>query len=1338
LFLPSIAPTSDNPCRNDKEGLKDYAEICKAMLILRGAPAHSEFRLRKLGRRLRDATGQILRVTAEYRYFADLEQDLLPEERTRLDRLLRHSPALSRPDPEGTLVLMVPRPGTISPWSSKATDIARNCGLGKIRRLERGIAYYLQTQSAGVDDGLPVAAAVPLHDPMTQVPLFTMEDAHRLFERTEPGPHRTIDMLGQVASGGREALVAANTELGLALSGDEIDYLVERFGALGRNPTDVELVMFAQANSEHCRHKIFNADWTIDGEPQDQSLFAMIRNTTTRSPQGVLSAYRDNAAVVTGWPGRRFLVSPEDGVYREHDEAIHLLMKVETHNHPTAIAPDPGAATGAGGEIRDEGATGRGAKPKAGLCGFSVSNLRLPDQLLPWEQDYGKPSHMASALDIMLEGPIGAAAFNNEYGRPNLCGYFRTYEQEVAGPEGSELRGYHKPIMVAGGLGNIRAEHIAKREFPPGTPLIVLGGPAMLIGLGGGAASSMASGASSQDLDFASVQRANPEMERRCQEVIDSCWARGEENPILFIHDVGAGGLSNALPELIRDAGRGGRFELREVPNDDPGMSPMEIWCNESQERYVLAVAAERLAAFVAICERERCPYAVVGEATREERLLLADRHFGDTPIDLPMSLLFGKPPRMSRTAARIEFPRPALDLARVSLSEAVHRILRLPTVAGKGFLITIGDRSVTGQVARDQMVGPWQVPVADLAVTLSDYAGVTGEAMAMGERSPVALIDPAASGRLAVGEAITNLAAAAVDRISDIRLSANWMAAAGHPGEDTGLFDTVRVLGLELCPALGVAIPVGKDSMSMKTLWTDRAGRSREMITPLSLIVSAFAPVRDAARTLTPRLRLDTGATDLILIDLGQGRNRLGASCLAQVYGQVGNLAPDLDDPRLLTGFFAAVQALNREGLILAYHDRSDGGLLVTLCEMAFAGRCGLMVDLDPAGPGDLAVLFSEELGAVIQVRRTDTDTVLKLLAEQGLGGCSCVIGIPQASEDIRFRRRETEPFTASRAELQQRWSETSLYMQSLRDNPDCAREEFDRIADTADPGLTAALGFDPTDDIAAPYVLSGVRSRLAILREQGVNGQLEMAAAFHQAGFECMDLHMSDILSGRTDLADFRALAACGGFSYGDVLGAGAGWAKSILFNPRARDQFQAFFDRQETVVLGVCNGCQMLSHLRELIPGADHWPRFVRNRSEQFEARLVMVEVTDSPSVLLAGMAGSRLPIVVAHGEGRAEFPNAGDLASVAPQVALRYVENNGDIAVRYPANPNGSPAGITGLTTTDGRVTIMMPHPERLFRALQVGAGLPALSAGKPAPTGYGPWMRLFRNARVWVD
>jgi len=1297
------------------------------MLVFRGAPALSQFRLRKLEQRLLTETGQPFQVYAEHMHFADLGQTLTNDEKGVLERLLQYGPHLTEHDPEGSLVLVAPRPGTISPWSSKATDIAHNCGLDKVRRLERGTAYYLRLRDAHVDDSALSAAAGILHDRMTQRPFFDLGEAGQLFVQADPRPHRTVDVL----SCGRDALVLANGGLGLALSPDEVDYLVESFISIGRNPTDVELMMFAQANSEHCRHKIFNADWIIDGERQAHSLFEMIRNTTSCSPDGVLSAYKDNAAVVAGWTGRRFLPSPQDGVYGEHDEDIHLLMKVETHNHPTAIAPEPGAATGSGGEIRDEGATGQGSKPKAGLCGFSVSNLRIPGRKQPWEHDYGRPGRLVSALDIMLEGPIGAAAFNNEYGRPNLCGYFRTYEQEVPSAGVPELRGYHKPIMLAGGVGNIRSEHIGKRRFPADTPLVVLGGPAMLIGLGGGAASSMESGSSAEDLDFASVQRANPEMERRCQEVVDSCWARGDENPILFIHDVGAGGLSNALPELVHDAGRGGSFELREVRNDDPGMSPMEIWCNEAQERYVLAVAAERLDVFRRICERERCPFAVVGKATAEEHLRLDDSHFGGTPIDMPLSLLFGKPPRMLRDVERLDFHGPDLELTGVTLKEAVHRVLRLPTVANKGFLITIGDRSITGQVARDQMVGPWQVPVADVAVTISDYVGVTGEAMALGERTPLAVIDAAASGRIAVGEAITNIAAAAVDEIADIRLSANWMAAAGHPGEDAGLFETVRAVGLKLCPELGVAIPVGKDSMSMKTLWSDSEGQQREMTAPLSLIVSAFAPVRDVGRTLTPQLRTDLGDTDLILVDLGEGRNRLGASCLAQVYGQVGRVAPDLNRPEMLKRFFTAVQELNKEGLILAYHDRSDGGLFVTLCEMAFAGHCGIAVDIHLVGRDDLAALFSEELGAVLQVRHTDTDDTLKTLADHGLGDDSLVLGTLREDDRLLFQRRNREILAVSRTELQQIWSETNLHMQIVRDNPDCAHEEFARIADADDPGLSATLGFDPQDDVSLPCIMRGVRPRLAVLREQGVNGQLEMAAAFHQAGFECVDVHMSDIVAGRVRLDQFRGLAACGGFSYGDVLGAGEGWAKSILFNERARAQFQAFFARQETFALGVCNGCQMLSNLHQLIPGADHWPHFVRNRSEQFEARLVMVEVTSSPSVLLSGMNGSRLPIVVAHGEGRAEFRDARHLARIEPRVAVRYVENSGAVAERYPANPNGSPGGITGLTTRDGRVTVMMPHPERLFRALQY--------SWRPDEwTEDGPWMRLFRNARVWVD
>jgi len=1294
------------------------------MLALRGAPALSVFRLQRLEGRLAEVAGRPVRLAAEFVHFVDVEQALDGAARQVLDRLLQYGPAAHPNEPTGTLLLTVPRPGTISPWSSKATDIARNCGLDSVRRIERGTAYYLDGDGMGSGSDLLDVAAALLHDRMTQIVLWDLADAACLFQQAEPRPCSSVDVLG----GGRDALLRANVELGLALSQDEIDYLVESFQGLQRNPTDVELMMFAQANSEHCRHKIFNADWIIDGRRQPHSLFRMIRNTTEQAPDGVLSAYRDNAAVLAGPRGRRFFPDPRTGCYGESEEDIHLLMKVETHNHPTAISPDPGAATGSGGEIRDEGATGRGAKPKAGLTGFSVSNLRLPGFEQPWEVDHGRPGRIVSALDIMLEGPIGAAAFNNEFGRPNLCGYFRTFEATVPGPEGAELRGYHKPIMLAGGLGNIRAEHVHKQDFPPGTPLVVLGGPAMLIGLGGGAASSMASGSSAEDLDFASVQRANPEMQRRCQEVIDRCWARGPENPILFIHDVGAGGLSNALPELVHDAARGGRFELRAVPSDDPGMSPMEIWCNESQERYVLAVAAERLDEFRAICERERCPYAVVGEATADERLLLGDAHFDNNPIDMPMPLLFGKPPRMLRDVHHRTFHKPELVLDGTELREAALRVLCLPAVAAKTFLITIGDRSITGQVVRDQMVGPWQVPVADCAVTASDYVGYTGEAMAMGERTPLALLDAPASGRMAIGEAITNIAAAPIARLGEVRLSANWMAAAGHRGEDARLYETVQAVGLELCPRLGIAVPVGKDSMSMKTVW-EQDGVRQEMAAPLSLIVSAFAPVTDVRRALTPQLRTDRGDTDLVLIDLGKGRNRLGASCLAQVYGQVGHHGPDLDDPDAVRRFFAVVQELSRDGLLLAYHDRSDGGLFVTLCEMAFAGRCGVRVELDELGADDFAVLFSEELGAVIQVAHQDTDDVLKALHDAGLGHHSHVIGTLHETDRVEFLRGHDTVLAMSRAELQQCWAETTFRMQALRDDPDCAAEEFARIA-MPDPGLCAAPTFDPDDDVAAPSIQRGVRPRLAVLREQGVNGQVEMAAAFHRAGFECVDVHMSDILAGRVTLDTFKGLVACGGFSYGDVLGAGEGWAKSILFHARARDQFQAFFARPDTFGLGVCNGCQMLSNLHELIPGAEHWPHFGRNRSEQFEARLVQVEVLESPSILLAGMAGSRLPIAVAHGEGRAEFRDAAHLAAARPLVGMRYVETTGEPAVRYPANPNGSPEGITGLTTTDGRVTIMMPHPERVFRAVQHSW----------RPDGWaedGPWLRLFRNARVWL-
>jgi phosphoribosylformylglycinamidine synthase len=1295
------------------------------MLSLRGAPALSDFRLNKLQQRLAQAVGRPLGVYAEFVHFAELEQSLDDAEQEILAGLLRYGPQLQAREPAGSLLLVVPRAGTISPWSSKATDIAHNCGLQKVRRLERGIAYYLSPEDRELDDDELDEAMAVLHDRMTEAVFFDLEDASCLFSHAEPRPLTSVD----VVDGGRPALQQANIDLGLALSDDEIDYLVESFQALGRNPSDVELMMFAQANSEHCRHKIFNAGWVIDGTSQRHSLFEMIRNTTACSPDGVLSAYADNAAVISGPEGERFLPDPQSHAYGYSREPMHILMKVETHNHPTAISPDPGAATGSGGEIRDEGASGRGSKPKAGLTGFSVSNLRIPGAEQPRETDHGRPGRIVSALDIMLEGPIGGASFNNEFGRPNLCGYFRTYEEQVPGPKGVELRGYHKPIMLAGGLGNIREQQIEKSEFPPGTPLVGLGGPAMLIGLGGGAASSMASGASAEDLDFASVQRSNPEMQRRCQEVIDRCWARGEDNPILFIHDVGAGGLSNALPELVHDSARGGNFELRAVPNDEPGMSPMEIWCNEAQERYVMAVDAARLREFKRICERERCPYAVVGEAMEEERLLLGDAHFDNNPIDISMALLFGKPPRMLRDVRHRTFHKPELAFGAVDLREAALRVLRLPAVACKTFLISIGDRSITGQVARDQMVGPWQVPVADLAVTLSDYLGYSGEAMAIGERTPLALINAPASGRMAIGEAITNLAAAAIDRIGDIKLSANWMAAAGHLGEDARLYETVKSVAMELCPALGIAIPVGKDSMSMKTVWR-QSGEERVMAAPLSLIVSGFAPVTDVRRTLTPQLRTDQGDSDLILIDLGKGAKRLGASALAQVYKQVGSHCPNLDDPDALRRFFRTVQELNREGMLLAYHDRSDGGLFVTVCEMAFAGRSGVSMRLDDLGEDTLAVLFNEELGAVIQVRHNDTDEVLKILHDAGLGHHSYPIGNTRDDGRIEITRSQHSLLSFSRAELQQAWSETSREMQALRDNPACADEEFARIADADDPGMQVHLTFDPADDLAAPMINSGVRPAVAILREQGVNGQIEMANAFHRAGFDAVDVHMSDILAGRVRLKGFKGLAACGGFSYGDVLGAGEGWAKSILFNSRARDQFESFFQRSDSFSLGVCNGCQMLSNLHQLIPGSAHWPHFVRNRSEQFEARFVSVEVVDSVSVLLQGMAGSRLPIVVAHGEGRAEFRAPSHLAAAGRQTVLRYVENDGRVAERYPANPNGSPQGIAGLTSDDGRVTIMMPHPERVIRAVQY--------SWHPDDWGEdGPWLKLFRNARHWV-
>ncbi len=1296
------------------------------MLELRGAPALSPFRREKLLQAAQAVVGNVSGIYSEFMHFIDANDELAPEELNVLNKLLTYGPSAKTEAVDGVLFLVIPRPGTISPWSSKATDIAQGCGLSKVRRIERGIAYYVRINGKLSAEQRGALSGV-LHDRMTQAVFHEMAGAELLFRQSEPKPLSTVDVL----SYGQDALEKANQRIGLALADDEIEYLTKAFLELKRNPTDVELMMFAQANSEHCRHKIFNASWDIDGEAQEKSLFAMIKNTFEMHSDGVLSAYKDNAAVITGPKARRFYPNPETGEYSSSEEDVHLLMKVETHNHPTAIAPFSGASTGSGGEIRDEGATGRGAKPKAGLNGFTVSNLRIPGFEQPWETDFGKPERITTALNIMLEGPIGGAAFNNEFGRPNLCGYFRTFEEEVAGPSGNEIKGYHKPIMIAGGMGNIRADHVEKGDIAVGAKLVVLGGPAMLIGLGGGAASSMDSGASSSDLDFASVQRENPEMERRCQEVIDRCWQLGDNNPIAFIHDVGAGGLSNAFPELVKDGGRGGEFDLRKVPNDEPGMAPHEIWCNESQERYVLAVEEKDLARFEAICARERCPYAVVGEALEEDHLTLADPLFDNKPVDLPMSVLFGKPPKMHRSVTTRFFTKPVFDSAAVDIADAAERILRLPSVASKSFLITIGDRSITGMVTRDQMVGPWQVPVADVAVTSVDLEGYAGEAMAMGERTPIAVIDAPASGRMAVGEVITNLAASAINEISDIKLSANWMAAAGHENEDDNLYRTVQAVGMELCPALGITIPVGKDSMSMKTVWQD--GREKKVVTsPLSLIISGFAPVADVRRTLTPQLQKLEEATDLILIDLANGQNRLGGSALAQVYKQIGAVAPDVDDPEDLKAFFAVIQGLNQDGKLLAYHDRSDGGLFTTLCEMSFASHLGVDVRLDLLAEDATHFareLFNEELGAVVQVKAADTEFVLQQFTAAGLGEHTLVIGSVNDEDRIRFRFDGEAVINQPRSYYQRIWAETSYRMQALRDNPECAQEEYDQLLDDEDPGLHAYTSFDISEDVAAPYINAGAKPAIAVLREQGVNGQVEMAAAFTRAGFSAIDVHMSDLVSGRHSLDGFNALVACGGFSYGDVLGAGEGWAKSILFNPSVREQFAAFFENENTLALGVCNGCQMLSNLRSLIPGTEFWPHFVRNRSEQFEARVAMVEVVQSSSFWLAGMEGSRLPVAVAHGEGRAEFASPDKLAGLedAAQIALRYVDNRGVVTERYPANPNGSPAGITGVSSRSGRVTIMMPHPERVYRSVQ--------NSWHPADWGEeAPWLRLFRNAR----
>jgi len=1287
------------------------------MIVFEGQSALSSFRLSRLDRELQRRLPTTRVEAARYVYFVWLSDDTATFDRNRLAQVLEATSERIRP----ATLYVTTRFGTVSPWSSKATEILKDCQF-PVERVERGIAYSLS--------GFPDRASSPwqqvlavLHDPMTQSVLNDSWEARRLFLRKMPGDLNLI-RLGEEPV---RALTAANLELGLALSSEEIDYLTQHYRELGRDPTDAELMMFAQANSEHCRHKIFNAQWTIDEVSQPHTLFGMIKNTHRQAPHLTLSAYHDNAAVIEGFDGQRFFAKSQTAVYTTHSkERIPFAIKVETHNHPTAIAPFPGAATGSGGEIRDEGATGRGGKPKAGLTGFSVSHLRIPGVPRPWEYERSLPPRMASAFEIMRDAPIGAASFNNEFGRPALGGYFRTFEQETS--RAFERRGYDKPIMIAGGLANLQLQQVEKHRLQAGDLIIVLGGPALLIGLGGGAASSLSAGTSPVELDFASVQRDNPEMQRRCQEVIDRCWAKNTDNPILTIHDVGAGGLSNAIPELLNDSQVGGIIELRKIPCDDPHLTPMQIWCNEAQERYVLGIRPDNQSEFEALCRRERCPFAVVGQVTKERRLQVTDSLSKIPVIDLPMDMLFGHLPALKRITRRCP-PRVDLvpDLDGITLQEAVNRVLRLPAVGSKAFLITIGDRSVGGLCARDQMVGPWQIPVADCAVTLNDFEGYSGEAMAMGERTPLALLSVAASVRMAVGEVITNLAAAPICALQNIKLSANWMAAANFPGEDAALFDAVKAVGLELCPALGVSIPVGKDSLSMQTIWKE-GETTQKTIAPLSLIVSGFAALKDVRSTLTPQLTLDQGETELWLIDLGAGQNRLGESALLQVFNRGGGLPPDLDNPNLLKEFFALIQEANRCDYLLAYHDRSDGGALVTLLEMAFASHCGLCIQLNGWGGNVRRALFAEELGAIVQIRVQDRPKFEALLAKHQLRKFAHYVGHPVEKLTISLQLLNEIVARWTWQELIDAWSETSYLMQRLRDNPECADVERGLTCAEKNPGITPKLSFDAVDDIAAPFIGLGARPKIAILREQGVNGQIEMAAAFTKAGFEAYDVHMTDLQTGRIHLNEFSGVAACGGFSYGDVLGAGRGWATSILFNETLRKQFGDFFADSSKFVLGICNGCQMLSALKTLIPGAESWPSFLRNTSEQYEARLVTVEVLDSPSIFFKDMAGSRLPVVVAHGEGRAYFATTDDLKLSKP--CLRFVDNYGKPAETYPLNPNGSPGGITGLTAAEGRITILMPHPERVFRTVQM--------SWHPEEWGeVSPWMRMFRNARAWL-
>ena len=1285
------------------------------IIHIAGGPAYSKFRKEKLLEKLQTVNPQIKDIHSEYLHIVWCEKKIAASEKDTLEKILHYGPKAQVLDFKDNSIITIPRPGTISPWASRATDIANHCGLYDIKRIERAVAVYIELKNGALlSEDQKKVLALYLHDRMTEVSIFNLDDAKALFSHLAPKPIQYAEMLEH----GKKVLNDFNKNLGLALSEDEIDYLFNYFTSIKRNPTDVELMMFAQANSEHCRHKIFNADWIVDGEKQSKSLFGMIKNTHQLHPGNTVVAYSDNSSIVEGAKINRFYPN-QNGVYDNHEELTHFIMKVETHNHPTAISPFSGAATGAGGEIRDEGATGRGSKPKAGLTGFSVSNLRIPEFIQPWEKnDYGSPSRISSALQIMIDGPIGGASYNNEFGRPNIAGYFRTLEIE----HDDEVKGFHKPIMLAGGIGSINDIHTKKHAIPAGALLIQIGGPAMLIGLGGGAASSMGTGFNAENLDFDSVQRGNPELQRRAQEVIDRCWQLGKDNPILSIHDVGAGGLSNAFPELVNDGGVGATFQLRSINNEEPSMSPRELWCNEAQERYVLAIEEKDLDLFKLLCERERCPFAIVGIAKNTKELIVEDSLLKKDAVHMDLSILLGKPPKMTRDVIRKQKKLKAFATEDIDIKEAAYRILRYPAVANKMFLIHIGDRSVTGLISRDQLVGPWQLPVADVAVTLSSFDSLLGEAFAIGEKTPIAMIDAKASVRMALGEAITNLSAASIHHLEDVKLSANWMASAGHAGEDAALFDAVEEIGMHLCPDLGISIPVGKDSMSMKTTWLDQS-QEKTVVSPVSLIVSAFAPVFDARKTLTPALDRNLKDSGLIYIDLGFGKNRLGASCFNLVFNQVGDIAPTLDDTKILKAFFEMIQTLKNEDVIVAYHDRSDGGLFTTLTEMAFAGRCGLDIDLSKCGHDIKAILFNEELGAVIQVKKEHIADVLTRM-NRALKDHAFFIGSINSQQTIHIQHENKTVFKDIRANLQNAWSETSYKMQAMRDNPECALEEFSLISDDLDPGISPQFNFE----IPQTFAIKKTKPKIAILREQGVNGHVEMASAFSRAGFEAHDVHMSDIIQDRKSLNDFSALVACGGFSYGDVLGAGEGWAKSILFNRKTRDAFEAFFSRPDTIALGICNGCQMMSNLKEIIPGSSLWPHFVKNKSEQFEARFVSVEILPSNSVFFTGMHGAILPIVVAHGEGYTEYEDSKQLNDVLNHqlATLRYVDNYHKGTSAYPMNPNGSPQGMTGFTSDNGRFSIMMPHPERVFRTVQ--------NSWHPETWDeLAPWYKMFANA-----